>query len=143
MQLAKNDFLGRVSPWLLNKSKDLSDNIRIPIKITTKMWAMANDPSFVAKLKRDKVGSGSWVYLKFLRTMFEAKAKIAPEDFEQCPVLVFQPEKDYIIPWEITGNFYDRIKGRKEVVFFGELWSHPNGGTWNLATQRKGRGVLE
>ena len=39
----------------------------------------------VKKLKKDKVGSGSWVYLKFLRTLFEAKASIEPEEFIQCP----------------------------------------------------------
>lgn len=117
IQLAKNKVIGKFGKKGLTAAKGLTDNIKIPIKITTKMWAMANDPSFVRKLKEDKVGSGSWVYLKFLRTLFEAKAAIEPEKFTQCPLLFFQPEKDFIIPWEISQPFYDRLACDKEVIF--------------------------
>ena len=89
----------------------------MPIKHTTKMWAMANDSSFVKKLKQDKIGSGSWVYLKFLRTLLQAKPAIEPEDFDKCPVLFFQPENDNIIPWEISAPFYDKLNCDKKVVF--------------------------
>lgn len=97
--------------------KAVTDNIKVPIKATTKMWAMANDQSFVRLLKKDKVGSGSWVYLKFLRTLFEAKGDIEPEAFTNCPLLFFQPMADYIIPWEISEPFYNRLACEKNVVF--------------------------
>lgn len=117
IQLSRNYLLGSYAYSSLKVLKSITDNIKVPIKATTKMWAMANDQSFVRLLKKDKVGSGSWVYLKFLRTLFEAKASTAPEDFLQCPVLFFQPEKDYIIPWEISQPYYDRLACEKSVVF--------------------------
>lgn len=117
LQLAKNKFLGKYAFSFLNVSKYFTDNIKIPIKITTKMWAMANDPSFVEKLKKDRVGSGSWVYMKFLRTLFEAHPEKEPKDFSDCPLLFFQPEKDHIIPWEISEPFYNQLNCDKKVVF--------------------------
>ena len=117
IQLSKSPFLGKFGYKSLSTFKGISDNIKIPIKITTKMWAMANNPDFVKLLKKDKNGSGSWIYLKFLRTLFEAKPTIEPEDFNQCPLLFFQPEKDFIIPWEISKPFYDRLACEKNVVF--------------------------
>lgn len=117
IQLSKNKLLGTLAYKSLRNLKAITDNIKIPIKATTKMWAMANDQSFVSLLKKDKVGSGSWVYLKFLRTLFEAKAEVEPEQFNQCPLLFFQPEKDFIIPWEISQPFYDRLACEKTVVF--------------------------
>ena len=84
-----NKFLGgKYAFSFLNVSKYLQITLRYPL-VTTKMWAMANDPSFVEKLKKDRVGSGSWVYMKFLRTLFEAHPEKEPEDFSDCPLFVF------------------------------------------------------
>ena len=116
-QLSKNKLLGKWSYKSLTLTPSLTDAIKIPIKLTTKMWAMANDQKFVSLLKKDKVGSGSWVYLKFFRTLMETKPAIEPEDFTKCPLLFVQPEKDYIIPWEISKPFYDRLACAKQVVF--------------------------
>jgi alpha-beta hydrolase superfamily lysophospholipase len=117
MQLSRNKVLGKSSYKMLKSMSKLTDTIKVPIKATTKMWAMANNQEFVRLLKKDKVGSGSWVYLKFFRTLFEAKAAIEPEAFTKCPLLFFQPEKDFIIPWEISKPYYDRLACEKEVVF--------------------------
>jgi len=117
LQLAKNKILGTYAFTFLKATKIFTDNVKIPVKITTKMWAMANDPTFVEKLKKDSVGSGSWVYMKFLRTLFEADPKIEPEEFSCCPLLFFQPEEDNIIPWEISKPFYNRLNCDKKIVF--------------------------
>ena len=116
IQLSKTKLIGTFALPMLNKLGTTIDNIRIPIKITTKMWAMANNKSFVKKLLKDRVGSGSWVYLKFLRTLCEANPEIEPENFTRCPLLFIQPEKDYIIPWHISQPFYDRLACKKEFV---------------------------
>ena len=117
IQLSKNNLIGKTGAKTLSALQKVTDNIKIPIRITTKMWAMANDQTFVQKLKKDKVGSGSWVYLKFLRTLFEAQPAIEPEDFTNCPLLFIQPEKDFIIPWEISEPFYNRLACKKEMIF--------------------------
>ncbi len=114
--LAKNKLFGVVSPILLNGLSQLTDDIKIPIKWTTKMWAMANNPSFVKALMKDKVGSGSSVYLKFFRTLFEVSPEIEPKDFNLCPLLFLQPENDYIIPWSTSRPFYDALSCEKKMV---------------------------
>ncbi len=117
IQLAKNKMIGYPSKHFLNAFKSISDQIKIPLKLTTKMWAMANNPSFVRELKNDKVGSGGWVYLKFLRTLLDAGPDVEPEDFNQCQLLFFQPDEDNIIPWEISEPFYNILACDKRVVF--------------------------
>ena len=116
-QLSKTNLMARVSLPLLNLFKGLTDSIKLPIRHTTKMWAMANDPSFVKKLKKDKIGSGGKVYLKFLRTLMQYQPCVEPENFTGCEVLFFQPEMDYIIPWEISAPFYNKLNCDKKVVF--------------------------
>ncbi len=117
LQLSKNNLLGRYALPMLNFFKVFTDSVKIPIRHTTKMWAMANDPSFVEKLKKDKIGSGGKVYLRFLRTLMQYQPTIEPEDFNGCELLFFQPEKDYIIPWEISAPFYNKLNCDKKVVF--------------------------
>ena len=114
--LSKNKWFGAISPTLLSGMSSITDDIKIPIKWTTKMWAMANNPEFVKALKNDKIGSGSAVYLKFFRTLFEVSPEIEPEDFNTCPLLFLQPEKDYIIPWSMSKPFYESLSCKKEMV---------------------------
>ena len=114
--LSKNKWFGAISPTLLSGMSGITDDIKIPIKWTTKMWAMANNPEFVKALKNDKIGSGSAVCLKFFRTLFEVSPKMEPEDFNMCPLLFLQPEKDYIIPWSMSKPFYESLSCKKEMV---------------------------
>ena len=123
--LSKNKWLGAISPTLLSGMSGITDDIKIPIKWTTKMWAMANNPEFVKALKNDKIGSGSAVYLKFFRTLFEVSPEIEPEDFNMCPLLFLQPEKDYIIPWSMSKPFYESLSCKKEMIIFEKLWAYP------------------
>ena len=80
------------------------------------MWDMANNSEFVKALMNDKIGSGSAVYLKFFRTLFEVSQKIELEDFNTCPLLFLQPEEDYIIPWSMSKPFYDALPCKKEMI---------------------------
>ena len=115
--LARNRIFGSFSSIVFNGLKRSLDNVKIPIRWTTKMWAMANDRNLVTALKRDSVGSGSSVYLKFIRTLFEVAPAIEPFDFDRCPLLFLQPEKDKIIPWVLSKPFYDQLNCEKEVMF--------------------------
>ena len=116
IQLSKNKFMGTKGVSMTKRLSKFTDGMKIPIKATTKMWAMANNKEFVRLLQKDKVGSGSWVYVKFLRTLFEAAPPIVPEKFDKCPLLFMQPEKDMITPWWISENFYEKLACPKQLV---------------------------
>ena len=77
---------------------------------------VAFDVDLQKELKKDKVGSGSWVYLKFFRTLFEANPNLEPEHFNKCPLLFLQPEKDHIIPWSMSKRFYEKLDCQKNVI---------------------------
>ncbi len=114
-QLSKNQLMGTFGVAFTKAMGWAVDGVKIPIKATTKMWAMANNEEFVARLMKDKVGSGSKVYVKFLRTLFEAGPDVEPELF-QTPLLFLQPEKDHIIPWWVSEPFYNRLACEKQLV---------------------------
>lgn len=116
IQLSRNKTMGTTGVNLTKRLSKLTDGVKIPIKATTKMWAMANNKEFVKLLEKDKVGSGSWVYVKFLRTLFEASPPIEPEDFNKCPLLFLQPENDNITPWWVSKDFYNRLACPKEKI---------------------------
>lgn len=115
-QLSKNKLMGVLGVAFAKKMGWAFDGVRFPIKLTTKMWAMANNKEFVQKLLDDKVGSGGKVYLKFLRTLFEASPAIEPERFSTIPLLFLQPEEDHIIPWWVSEPFYNRLNCPKTQV---------------------------
>jgi alpha-beta hydrolase superfamily lysophospholipase len=116
VQLSKNKFMSSFGVKFTQNMGWAFDGVKFPIKDTTKMWAMANNPEFVEKLLADKVGSGSKVYLKFLRTLFQAGADIEPENFKDIPVLLAQPAEDHIIPFWVSEGFYNRLACPKELV---------------------------
>jgi len=64
----------------------------------------------------DKIGSGSAVYLKFFRTLYEVSPKIEPKDFNTRPLLFLQPEEDYIIQWTMSKPFYEALPRKKEMI---------------------------
>lgn len=115
--LARNDFAAVAGGKVINLLKTVTDNIKVPIKETTKMERMVNNPEFVKLLKKDKIGSGSWVYLKWLRTLQSTKAVTRPEDFTKCPVLFMHPEKDTLLSFENSKPFFDKLACNKELVY--------------------------
>ena len=134
-QLSRNFSLELWLSIYLNVFKDTLDSIRIPIKYTTKMWAMANNRSFVEKLKKDKIGSGGKVYLKFLRTLMEYRPNVEPEDFKSCEILYFNLKR-IIIPGDFQRFFTTDTKLCKKSYFLRGMWTHTNGRAWNKSTQR-------
>lgn len=116
MMLSKDYLSGKFGLTALTAFKGIADGIKVPIKMTTKMWAMANNQEFVSLLKNDEVGSGSWVHLKFLRTLMTTKPILPANKFQQCPVLFLQPQDDMIMPFELSKEFFDNLKVQKELI---------------------------
>ncbi len=115
--LAKNDLLAKQGATITKKFSLLFDPMKVPIKNLTSMDKMANNADFVRLLQRDKVGSGSWVYLKWIRTLQSTKAKIPPEKFDKCSLLFLHPEKDALLTFDASKPFYDRLACKKEMHY--------------------------
>ena len=115
--LAKNDLLAKQGAAIAKRFSLILDPLKVPIQQLTSMNKMANNADFVQLLRRDKVGSGSWVYLKWIRTLQSTKAKIAPENFDRCPLLFLHPEKDTLLSFDASKSFYDRLNCKKEMYY--------------------------
>lgn len=114
--LARNKFLSRAGMPISNFFKLLSDHIKLPIKWLCKMDKITNDVNFSKVFSNDKLAGGSMVKLRFLRTYMNFKPDKEPENFNKCPVLFLQPEKDTWTTLETSKPFYDRLNCIKRLV---------------------------
>lgn len=115
--LAKNSIMASAGSKFMNGAPSITDGVKIPIRHTTVMSKMANNPDFVRLLIKDKVGSGSKVHLKWLRTLQTTKATIAPENFTKCPLLFLHPELDKLLSFEVSKPFYDKLACNKTLCY--------------------------
>jgi alpha-beta hydrolase superfamily lysophospholipase len=114
--LSKNKFLSRVGWPILKFTKPISDHFSLPIKWLCKMERITNDKVFSRVFLRDKLGGGSRIKLRFLRTYMTYQPAKEPEQFDECKVLFLQPEKDTWTTIETSKPFFDRIKSEKKLV---------------------------
>jgi alpha-beta hydrolase superfamily lysophospholipase len=114
--LAKNKFLSRIGLPIGIFFKPISDPIKLPIRWVCKMDRITNDKAFSSVFSKDKLGGGSNIKLKFLRTYMNFIPAIEPENFKNCEVLFLQPEKDTWTTIETSKPFYDRLNCSKKLV---------------------------
>ncbi len=114
--ITRNDFMATKGSQFMHNFAGLLDNVRLPIRELTKIKKMANNEDFVYLLSKDKVGSSSWIYLKWLRTLQTTRAAIEPDHFDKCPLLWLHPEKDRLVDLDVSKPFFDRLKCDKELV---------------------------
>jgi alpha-beta hydrolase superfamily lysophospholipase len=116
--LSKNKFLSRVALPLSvgNFTKPIFDHLSLPIKWLCKMDRITNNKDFSKVFSNDKLGGGSKVKFRFLRTYLNYKPYKEPEQFDSCNVLFLQPGKDTWTTLETSKPFFDRIKGYKKLV---------------------------
>lgn len=115
-KIAKNDVVGTIGNLLLDKLSGFIDNFKAPIGELTPMHKMANNEDYVYLIKKSKIASGSWLPIKWIRTMQNTSYAIEPEHFENCPVLFLHPEKDKLLTFDDSASFYNRLKCKKELV---------------------------
>jgi hypothetical protein len=66
----------------------------------------ANDPVLCQLVLEDPQGGGNLVPVRFMRSLFEMRPEIEPEDFELCPVLLAHPAEDHWTTLEASRPFY-------------------------------------
>lgn len=114
--IARSEAFSIIGNQVMNNFSGIVDAIKVPLKELTDMNKMANNEDYVYLIKKDKTLSGSWIPLKWVRTMQNTKYAIEPEYFDKCPILLCHPEKDKLIDLEISKSFYDQLICEKELV---------------------------
>lgn len=108
--VASNLFMSRVGTPITHLTvKTPLASMRVPMSWASKMSALVNNKEALKVFMKDKTSAGNSVSLTFLDTYIHYKPEIAPEDFDVCPVLLTQPEKDRWTPLDLSTPFLSRI----------------------------------
>jgi alpha-beta hydrolase superfamily lysophospholipase len=113
---AKHALLGTAGLWLLDKLSLITDALPLPMAYVSKMDRISNRPDLSALVKSDRLGGGSWVPARFLRTLMTTAPAIEPEDFDLCPVLLAHPADDRMTDIALSRRFFERLAAPKRMV---------------------------
>lgn len=108
--VASNLFMSRVgTPITHLTAKTPLASMRVPMSWASKMSTLVNNKDALKVFMKDKTSAGNSVSLTFLDSYIHYKPEVAPEDFDVCPVLLTQPEKDRWTPLDLSTPFLSRI----------------------------------
>ncbi len=132
---ARHPLLGSVGLYLLDRLRFLTDGLPLPMSWMSKMHAISNDPALSAIVQRDRLGGGSWVPARFLRTLMTTAPDIEPEHFDVCPILLAHPGEDRMTDIALSRRFFDRLACEKRMVVLE--------GASHMPTEQPGTAQLE
>lgn len=91
-------------------------NIRLPMSLVSKMYALTNDPDALKIMLSDNTSAGNSMSIKFLNSYMNYKPKYDLSNFTQCPVLLTQPAEDHWTPLELSKPLMNRLSVPHQVV---------------------------
>ena len=113
---ARVPALGTMGLWLLERLAPLTDGLPMPMAWMSRMNKISNKPALSRLVQRDRLGGGSWVPARFLRTLLTTAPAIEPEAFDRCPVLLAHPGDDRMTDIALSRRFFDRLAAPKRMV---------------------------
>ncbi len=113
---ARTPLLGSAGLWLLDKLAPLTDGLPLPMALMSKMHRISNKPELSKLVRSDRLGGGSWVPARFLRTLMSTAPDLEPEQFTVCPVLLAHPGVDRMTDIALSRRFFERLAAPKRMV---------------------------
>jgi alpha-beta hydrolase superfamily lysophospholipase len=113
---ARTALLGSAGLWLLDKLAPITDGLPLPMSLMSKMHRISNKPELSALVKSDRLGGGSWVPARFLRTLMTTAPDLEPEQFTICPVLLAHPGVDRMTDIALSRRFFERLAAPKRMI---------------------------
>jgi alpha-beta hydrolase superfamily lysophospholipase len=113
---ARRPLLGTIGLWLLERLARLTDRLPLPMARISRMDRISNNPELSAIAMHDRLGGGSWVPARFVRTLMTTAPALEPEAFDICPVLLVHPGDDRMSDIALSRRFFERIAGPKRMV---------------------------
>lgn len=80
-----------------------------PIKQASKMITLVNNEKLLNIMMEDETSAGNMVSVNFLNSYMTYRPDIEAKDFDICPVLLTQPEKDRWTPLNLSKPTLDQI----------------------------------
>jgi len=113
---ARVPVLGTAGLWMLEKLARVTDGLPLPMARMSRMHRISNKPELSQLVARDRLGGGSWVPARFLRTLMTTPPAVEPEQFDVCPVLLAHPGADHMTDIALSRRFFDRLAAPKRMV---------------------------
>lgn len=82
---------------------------KLPMALTSKMWALVNNKPALKAFLSDRSSAGNWVAIRFLADYMSYAPAVEPELFDTCPILLTQPAEDKWTPLRLSELFLKRI----------------------------------
>lgn len=110
-ETTRNIFWAKLGVPLSKLSCDMGMS-KFKMKMTTcsKMYTLCNDKKALKAMIDDKTSGGCSVPFKFIYTYMTYTPDIEPENFNICPILLTQPNKDRWTPLHLSTPFLNKIK---------------------------------
>lgn len=110
-ETANNVFWAHLGTPLAGLSVKLGlGGMKMKMSICSKMSALCNDDNCLKEMLSDKTSAGNRVPMCFLYSYMTYTPELEPEEFDVCPILLTQPEKDRWTPLYLSVPFLNRIK---------------------------------
>lgn len=107
---ARNWFMSRIAvPMLGVLNKIGFGRIKIKMSIASIMWVLCNNTATMKIFMKDKTSAGNSCTITFLDSYMQHQLVCSPENFNVCPILLTQPEKDRWTPHKLSKPFLDKI----------------------------------
>ena len=109
-ETANNEFSGKVGKFMVGLQCRLGrSGAKMKMSSASKMTALVNDPDCLRIMMNDTTSAGNSATMAFLYSYMTYTPDLEPEEFDVCPVLLTQPEKDRWTPQHLSDPFLDRI----------------------------------
>ena len=110
-ETARNAFWGHFGTPLSGLSCKIGlSKFKIKMTICSKMYTLCNNDEALKVLLKDKTSAGNSVPMSFLHSYMTPNPEIEPENFDICPILLTQPEKDRWTPLHLSEPFLKKVK---------------------------------
>lgn len=110
-ETAYNALMGRIGVPMITVSRRLGlGRMTLPMKLASKMSTLVNHEEVLKLMLADKTSAGNKTSFNFLDTYMNYVPEIEPEDFDICPILLTQPEKDRWTPLHLSQPTLNKIK---------------------------------
>lgn len=83
--------------------------MRYPMRLASRMSKLANDPGAMKVFRRDRTSAANSMSIAFLNSYMNYRPAVEPAEFDACPVLLTQPERDRWTPRHLSAPVIDSI----------------------------------
>ncbi len=110
-ETANSEFSGKIGKTMVGLQCKLGRaKAKMKMKDASKMTALVNDPDCLRIMMNDTTSAGNSATMAFLYSYMTYDPDMEPSEFDVCPVLLTQPEKDRWTPQHLSDPFLDAIK---------------------------------